>query len=201
MNTARDLALLALNAAPEAPVEQGDVSLALAGSELLDLVEAGALQVDDDRIVPGAPHVSGDPLLDEAAATLIRDEPYESVGDWLWRRGDGLSSAYHSAMEREGLAARPSGRVIPPRSERTTLVDSPERTRAETRLASGDPAFTALVAAAGIREEPAEALEVTDDVVTSVLAAVGDAVMELEAVRQRRAIENSAFDNIWRGGV
>ncbi|NUS23767.1 MAG: GPP34 family phosphoprotein, partial [Streptomyces sp.] len=27
------------------------------------------------------------------------------------------------------------------------------------------------------------------------------AVMELEAVRQRRAIENAAFDNIWRGGV
>jgi hypothetical protein len=40
---------------------------------------------------------------------------------------------------------------------------------------------------------------VTDDEVTTVLAAVNDAVMELEAVRQRRSIENAAFANLWRG--
>lgn len=39
----------------------------------------------------------------------------------------------------------------------------------------------------------------TDDAVTTVLAAVNDAVMELEAVRQRRSIENAAFANLWRG--
>ncbi|MYX63583.1 GPP34 family phosphoprotein, partial [Streptomyces sp. SID8382] len=32
----------------------------------------------------------------------------------------------------------------------------------------------------------------------TVLAAVNDAVMELEAERQRRAIEEAAFDNVWR---
>jgi hypothetical protein len=40
---------------------------------------------------------------------------------------------------------------------------------------------------------------VADEAVVTVLAAVGDAVMELEAVRQRKAIEDAAFDNIWRG--
>jgi hypothetical protein len=40
---------------------------------------------------------------------------------------------------------------------------------------------------------------VADDAVAIVLAVVNDALMELEAVRQRRAIEEAAFDNIWRG--
>lgn len=31
-----------------------------------------------------------------------------------------------------------------------------------------------------------------------MLIAVGDAVTELGAVRERRRIENVAFDNIWR---
>lgn len=202
MNTARDLAVLALAASPDAPVEQGDVSLALAGAELLDLVEAGALVVDSDRIVPGAPPETGDRLLDEAAATFVRQEPYESVEDWLWRRGEGLSAAYSAALESEGLATRARARGIPVRTGRTVLLDSPERTRAEERRASAEPVFAALATAAGLQDEQPETLEdLTDDTVTAVLAAVGDAVMELEGVRQRRAIENSAFDNIWRGGV
>jgi hypothetical protein len=35
--------------------------------------------------------------------------------------------------------------------------------------------------------------------VDTVLACVHDALMNLEALRQRRAIEQAAFDNIWRG--
>ncbi|MET7436192.1 GPP34 family phosphoprotein, partial [Streptomyces flaveolus] len=31
------------------------------------------------------------------------------------------------------------------------------------------------------------------------LAAVGDAVTSLEALRLRRDVENAAFDNMWRG--
>ncbi|CAM5714501.1 hypothetical protein SBADM41S_07433 [Streptomyces badius] len=38
-----------------------------------------------------------------------------------------------------------------------------------------------------------------DETVTTVLATVHEAVMELEAVRQRRTIENTAFANVWRG--
>lgn len=38
-----------------------------------------------------------------------------------------------------------------------------------------------------------------DGTVTTVVATVHEAVMELEAVRQRRTIENTAFANVWRG--
>lgn len=38
-----------------------------------------------------------------------------------------------------------------------------------------------------------------DGAVTTVVATVHEAVMELEAVRQRRTIENTAFANVWRG--
>ncbi|WP_367319487.1 GPP34 family phosphoprotein [Streptomyces sp. HUAS ZL42] len=200
MNTARDLAIVAVDVAPDRLVEQGDLSLALAGAEVLDLLDTLALSLDGDRIVPGAQSVTGDRLLDEAASSLVRQEPYESVEDWLWRRGRGLSSAYVGDMEREGLTTRPRGRRIPLRTGRAVLVDSPDRRRADERRASGEPVLTALAAAAGIQDVAAENLtDVGDEVVTTVLAAVGDAVTELRAVRERRAIEDAAFDNVWRG--
>jgi len=177
-------------------VEQGDLSLALAAAEVFDLVEAKALVLDGDRILPSAQSPTGDRLLDEAAAALVRQEPYESVEDWLWRRGRGLSSAYVDDLERSGLTTRQRGRRIPLRTGRTELVDSPARRQAEERWAAGEPVLTALAAAAGIGDEPdGEPAEET----ATVLAAVGDAVMELEAVRQRKVIEDAAFDNVWRG--
>ncbi|MFJ9041583.1 GPP34 family phosphoprotein [Streptomyces sp. NPDC102406] len=198
MNTARDLAIVALSAPQDHPVEQGDLSLALAGAELLDLVAARVVAVDeDDRLVPGASSPTGDRLLDEAAALLVGQEPYESVEEWLWRRGRGLSSAYVDELERTGSAARARGR----RSERRVPLDSPASREAAQRQASGEPVLAALASAAGIgeQEQPGdEGTEFTDDAVTAVLAAVGGAVMELEAVRQQRAVENAAFDNIWR---
>ncbi|MFF4359390.1 GPP34 family phosphoprotein [Streptomyces sp. NPDC001604] len=200
MNTARDLAIVALDAAPSHPVQQGELSLALAGAEVLDLIEALALALDGDRILPSAASPTGDRLLDEAASSLVRQEPYESVEEWLWRRGRGLSSAYVDDLERVGLTARPRGRRIPLRSGRAELVDSPARRQAEERWASGEPVLAALAAAAGIHEEQvADQDELSGEAVTTVLAAVGDAVMELEAVRQRKAIEDAAFDNVWRG--
>ncbi|MFD7408486.1 GPP34 family phosphoprotein [Streptomyces sp. NPDC059866] len=200
MTTARDLAIVALDAAPGRPVEQGDLSLALAGAEVFDLVEAKALVLDGDRILPGAQAPTGDRLLDEAAAALVRQEPYESVEDWLWRRGRGLSSAYVDDFERMGLTARPRSHRLALRTGRTVLVDSPARRQAEARWSAGEPVLAALAAAAGLRDEPAEDAEaLAGDAATTVLAAVGDAVMELEAVRQRKAIEDAAFDNVWRG--
>ncbi|MDH6547385.1 GPP34 family phosphoprotein [Streptomyces sp. SAI-041] len=195
MTTARDLAIVALDAADK-PVEQGDLSLALAGAELFDLLDAHALVLDVDRILPNAPAPTGDRLLDEAAGTLVRQEPYESVEDWLWRRGRGLSAAYVDDLERIGLTSRRRGRRIPLRTGRTELVDSAARRQAEERRDAGEPVLAALAAAAGIGEEPAG--EPADEV-AAVLAAVGDAVMELEAVRQRKVIEDAAFDNVWRG--
>lgn len=199
MNTARDLAIVALDAAPSRHVQQGEVSLALAGAEVLDLIEALALALDGDRIHPSAPSPTGDRLLDEAASSLLRHEPYESVEEWLWRRGRGLSSAYVDDLERVGLTARPRGRRIPLRSGRAELVDSAARRRAEERWASGEPVLAALAAAAGIHEEQAEDQDGLSGEAVTILAAVGEAVMELEAVRQRKAIEDAAFDNVWRG--
>lgn len=201
MNTARDVAVLALAVTPGTPVEQGDVSLVLAGAELLDLAEAGALAVEADRVVPTAQAgPTGDPLLDEAARQLVREEPYEPVEDWLWRRGRGLAETYCAALETEGVATRVRGRRLPVLAARAVPPGSPERLRAERRVGS-EPAFAVLAATAGLRpgqDDGTDAAEVTDETVASVLAAVGDAVMELEGVRQRRAVENAAFDNIWR---
>ncbi|MEV1026507.1 GPP34 family phosphoprotein [Streptomyces sp. NPDC050264] len=196
MTTARDLAIIALNVAPDRPVEPGNLSLVLAGAEVLDLIAARSVVLDGDRILPGPQSLTGDRLLDEAASALVRQEPYEAVEDWLWRRGRGLSSAYVDELERIGLTTRPRGRRIPLRTGRTELADSAARREAEERWASGEPTLAALGAAAGIREEPIEGL--TEEAVT-VLAAVGNAVQELEAVRQRKVIEDAAFDNIWRG--
>ncbi|MER6540060.1 GPP34 family phosphoprotein, partial [Streptomyces sp900105755] len=91
-------------------------------------------------------------------------------------------------------------RWLPLPTGRTEAPDSPERARAHERWASGEPVLAALAAAVGIRDEAAKDLasSVSDPIVT-VVAAVDDAVTELAAVRQRREIENAAFDNVWRG--
>ncbi|MFJ1968211.1 GPP34 family phosphoprotein [Streptomyces sp. NPDC087903] len=200
MTTARDLLIVAMGTAPGRPVEQGDLSLALAGAELIDLLGAESLTLDGDRIVPALHPATDDHLLDQAASALVRQEPYESVEDWLWRRGRGLSSAYHADLEKEGLVTRARGRWIPVATGRRELVDSPARRQAEARRAADEPVLAALAASLGIDEKPADDFEeLTDEAVVTVLATVGEAVTELESVRQRRTIEDAAFDNIWRG--
>lgn len=200
MNTARDLAIVTLDMASDHTVEQGDLSLALAAAEVFDLLDAHALVLDGDRITPSAQAPTGDRLLDEAASALVRQEPYESLEDWLWRRGRGLSTAYVEDLERVGLTARAPGPRFTLRAAPSMPVDSAARRQAEERWTSGEPVLAALGTAAGIRGESDEVAEnLTDETVTTVLAALGNAVMELEAVRQRRAIEDAAFDNVWRG--
>ncbi|GHK04943.1 GOLPH3/VPS74 family protein [Streptomyces sp. NPDC003753] len=200
MTTARDLLIVALGAAPGRSAEPGDLSLALAGAELLDLRDARALTLDGDLVVPGDPPVTDDRLVREAAASLVRQTPHETVEDWLWRRGRGLSSAYLAAFEDEGLLKRQHRRLLPSWTGEAVLTDSAARQRAADRWAGDEPVLAALATAIGIRETPAGELpEETDEAVTTVLAAVDDAVTELTAVRQRRAIEKAAFDNIWRG--
>ncbi|MFE3830512.1 GPP34 family phosphoprotein [Streptomyces sp. NPDC059092] len=200
MTTPRDLLTVTLDVGSSRPVERGDLSLVLAGAEVIDLVGAQALTLEGDRIVPGARWTLSDRLLDEAAGALVRQEPYESVDDWLWRRGRGLSDVYLAALESEGQLTRQRRRWIPVDTGRTALADSPERRHAADRWASGEPVLAALAGALGIGEPPDEGSpEIADDSVVTVLAAVNDAVMELEAVRQRRVIEEAAYDNIWRG--
>ncbi|GAA5005865.1 GOLPH3/VPS74 family protein [Streptomyces siamensis] len=225
MTTAKDLFIVALDVEPSRPVGQGDLSLALAGAELIDLLGGRAVDIDGDRIVPTAGQpATDDALLGEAASLLDRDAPYERVEDWLWRRGRDLSQAYQSALMEAGLLTEHRRGRLSLGTARMEPADSPERQHALNRWTSHDPVLDALAAAVGIHgekafvedasagygeemseEAPGEdvAREETpaggDDPETAVLAAVHDAVMELEAVRQRRAIENAAFANVWRG--
>jgi len=200
MTTARDLLIVALDTAPRRPLEQGDLSLALAGAELIDLMDVRALTLDGDLIVPSDPPVTDDRLLHEAGSSLIRQTPHESVEDWLWRRGRGLSSAYLSGFEEEGQLTRQRRRWLPSWTGEATLVDSPARREAADRWAAQEPVLAALATAVGIRDMPAGGLPgEVGEAATTVLTAVDDAVTELTAVRQRRAIEKAAFDNVWRG--
>ncbi|MFJ7495189.1 GPP34 family phosphoprotein [Streptomyces sp. NPDC097727] len=199
MTTARDLALVTLGLPRDRPVGEGDLSLALSGAEAADLLTCGALTLDRDRMVPGPRMETGDRLLDQALASLVRREPYETVGDWLWRRGGELTSAYVEDLERAGLIVPARGHRPRLRFARAVPGDSPERRRAEERLASGEPVLAALTAVLGTGDVPSGNRENLGDAVAAVLAAVGDAVTELEAVRLRRDVEGGAFDNIWRG--
>lgn len=201
MSTPRDLLITTMEVAPDRPVGQGDLSLALAGAELCDLINAEALAVDGDRLVPGLVPTMDDRLLEAAASSLSREAPYESVEDWLWRRGRGLYAIYLADLEAEGQVTRQRNRWLPLRPGRTALADTPARRHAAERRSSGDPVLAALAAAVGIGTEPAEdhLADRVGDAVVTVLAAVNDAVVELEAVRQRRRIEDAAFDNVWRG--
>ncbi|MFF8593216.1 GPP34 family phosphoprotein [Streptomyces sp. NPDC015220] len=199
MTTPRDLLIVSLDVPGTRPVEQGDLSLALAGAELVDLLAAEHAALDDDRVVPGPRPATGDRLLDEAAAALVRERPYEKVEDWLWRRGRGLAAAYVVVLREEGQLTGRRHRLLSLGAGRPVPVDSSARRAAADRWAFHEPVLVALAAAVGI--EPGHAGEVAvpdDEAVVTVLAAVNDAVTELEAVRQRRRIEDAAFDNVWR---
>jgi hypothetical protein len=200
MTTAKDLFIITMDPRPEHAVGQGDLSLALAGAELIDLIGAGAVTVDGDRIVPGEPRTPDDALLGEAAAGLTRQPPYERIDDWLWRRGQDLSAAYQAGLEKDGELTRKRSGRSPFGPEHVEPVDTPGRRRAADRRDAREPVLAALASAVGIdggRSDDEPGLD--DEAVTTVVAAVHDAVMELEAVRQRRTIENAAFANLWRG--
>ncbi|MFE6286624.1 GPP34 family phosphoprotein [Streptomyces sp. NPDC057877] len=199
MTTARDLSLVATDPHNDSVVEQGDLSLALAGAELIDLIDAGAVTLDGDRLVAGGAPPAGDALLLDAASLLTASAPKETVEDWLWRRGRDLAARYRGALEDEGLVAPARQRRNPLRRTTPAPADSPALRQARERRVSGEPVLTGLAAAAGIEEAPSDTLAGLSDEHGAVLAAVHQAVTELAAERQRRSIESAAFDNIWRG--
>ncbi|MFA3877902.1 GPP34 family phosphoprotein [Streptomyces sp. MMCC 100] len=201
MTTAHDLTIVSLEVPSDYPVERGDLSLALAGAELIDLLEAGTVALDGLLLRPVSPTRSGDALLD-AAATLVGQEPAESVEDWLWRRGDGLAARYLAAAGADDGGRRRPRWNVRRTADRTAPVpaDASARRRATDRWSGGDPVLVGLAAAVGIRHQAADQVaDPEDDGLAAVLAAVNDAVVELAATRQRRSIEEAAFDNIWRG--
>ncbi|MFC5670764.1 GPP34 family phosphoprotein [Streptomyces incanus] len=214
MTTARDLLVVVIDTRSGPSVEQGDLALALAGAELIDLIDAGAADLDGDRVVPGPPQAAesatDDPLLRQAASSLVRQETHEPVEDWLWRRGRDLVAAYLAGLETTGPAAarwrarKPSLSIDP-----SALTDSPARRHANDRWAAHEPVLTVLAAAAGVGarydgdpgdgpEGPDDLTDLGSDRIVTVLAAVNEAVVELAGVRQKRAVETAAFDNIWR---
>ncbi|MCY0932266.1 GPP34 family phosphoprotein [Streptomyces sp. H27-H1] len=205
MSTAKDLFIIAMDERPGAGVGQGDLSLVLAGAELIDLLAVQAAVLDDDSIVPGGQYELHDELMTEAASALIRQVPYEKVEDWLWRRGRELSATYQAALEEAGQLTRGRRALLPFGNDRLEVAETPVRRRARSRWEAGEPILTALAAAVGIAAtrpedggEHANELALEDEAVTTVLAIINEAVMELEAVRQRRSIEHAAFANVWR---
>ncbi|MGW3396243.1 GOLPH3/VPS74 family protein [Streptomyces hydrogenans] len=200
MTTAKDLFIIAMDSRQEQAVGQGDLSLALAGAELIDLLWAGGLTLEGDVLVPGGASTPDDRLLGEAGARIVRQTPYERVEDWLWRRGKDLAATYQTALEEDGeLTPKAAGRLSFG-ARRVEAVDTPARHEAVDRWERREPVLTALASVVGIGDEPSdEEPGLDDDAATTVVAAVHDAVMELEAVRQRRTIENAAFANLWRG--
>lgn len=203
MTTPRDLLIVTMDMPSTRNVERGDLSLALAGAELTDLLSAGALELDGDLIVPGYRPTIGDRLLDEAASSLRRRAPYETIGDWLWRRGRGLPEAYLAALEaEEQLTHHRSRRLLVVRTDEMVLVDSPDRHRAADRWAADEPVLAALATAVGIRDRrTADSPDVTGEAVVTVLGAVDDALGELAAERHRRSRrrDDAAVDNVRRG--
>lgn len=139
MTTPRDLLIITMDVSSGRSVEQGNLSLALAGAELIDLIDVQVLTLDGDGIVPAAPRTMGDRLLDEAAASLTRQAPYEPIEDWLWRRGRDLAAAYLAALEAEGQVDRPRHRWNPIRTGPAVWGDASARRRAADRWTSGEP--------------------------------------------------------------
>ncbi|MEU1203548.1 GPP34 family phosphoprotein [Streptomyces sp. NPDC005813] len=195
--TPRDLLITTLDHDDSQAVRTGELSLALAAAELIDLLKAPTIRLDGGRIVPGHLTTPADPLLKEAAASFVMTEPYETIADFLWRRGRHLTERYMAALETEGVLARRRGHLL--RKKQTALVDSPPRRHAAERWDAAEPVLSTLAENLGIRHRNAtDPPDITDYAVQSVLGAVSAALQELEGERQRRRIEQAAFDNIWR---
>jgi hypothetical protein len=220
MSTARDLLIVTLEPGG-GPVERGDLSLALAAAEAVDLLGAGVIGLAGDRVEPRAADAPDDRLLAEAAASVRREEPYETVGDWLWRRGRGLVDAYLAALVAEGQLTREERRRWGLfKASDQVLADSAARRRATSRRAADEPVLAALTTAVGLGGDDAgpsgggtgtaagpgpaagpDVPEVPDPTADAVLDALARALAELADERTRRArrLQDAAADNYRRG--
>ena len=200
MTTSRDLLLTVMDRPEGRGVDRGDLSLALAGAETVDLLAARAVTLDGDRLaaVPGGE--AGEELLDQALALLARESAGESVDDWLWRRGKGLPDVYLAALEADGTLVREQVRRWGfLRDGRLVLADSAARRRAGHRWSADDPVFVALAAAVGLREEDTPPdLEPPGGPVGEVLDAVRHAVLELTEERRLRTTRLDRANALYR---
>ncbi|WP_329181533.1 GPP34 family phosphoprotein [Streptomyces sp. NBC_01477] len=187
MTTAQDLLFVAMDLPSTRSLERGDLSLALAGAELIDLLGLGAVTLDGEFVLPTGRSVAADPLLELAAAAVAPVADGETVEDWLWRRGRGLPDTYIAALEADGLLGREQRRrYLVLRTSRMVLRDSDGRRRAAHRWAADEPTLLALAAAIGISGPP-PVPEPAPGPVATVVTAVRHAVDELAAERSRRS--------------
>lgn len=200
MTTPRDLLFVAMDMPSDRLLDRGDLSLALAGAELIDLLGAGAVALHGNHLTPqpqaepgaGTEPAHGtrtaDPLLDEALALLTSLAEPELLDEWLWRRGRGLPGVYLTAFEAQGWLVRDGHRrwgVFP--AGRLVLAESPERRRADRRWAADEPVLTLLAGAIGLTRDEIPDVPTPRSPADIVLDAVGHAVTELADERHRRA--------------
>ncbi|CAG7621059.1 GOLPH3/VPS74 family protein [Actinacidiphila bryophytorum] len=201
MTTARDLLFVAMDMPSTRTLERGDLSLALAGAELIDLLGLGAARLDGEYVLPTGLSDTADPQLGQAASALAPVADGETVEDWLWRRGRGLSDTYLAALEADGLLGREERRrFLVLRTSRMVLADSPGRRRASHRWAADEPVLLALADAVGISGPP-PVPEPGPGPDATVVAGVRHAVDELAAERQRRAhrLDDARQTSVRRG--
>ena len=135
------------------PVEHGDLSLALAGAEVIDLLGARAVRLDGDH---------------SCRATGRRSRSPVGRGRGVPRPGSAVRVGRRLAVAPRprpvrGLSGRPGGgradhparrhRWMPSRAGAPVLADSPARRRAAERWTSDEPVLAALASAVGIRDE------------------------------------------------
>ena len=151
MTTARDLLTVTMDMPSTQPVERGDLSLALAGAEVVDLLRLRAVTLRRDRLVPGTPGPDRGPAARRGVASLVRQAPYETVEDWLWRRGRGCRPRIWPPSRTEGqLTRQRQRRWLVFGGSQMVLVDSPGRRRAAHRWAADEPVLTALATSIGV---------------------------------------------------
>lgn len=201
MTTARDLLFVAMDMPSTRTLERGDLSLALAGAELIDLLGLGLAALDGEYVLPTGRRDTADPQLDQAAAAVAPVADGETVEDWLWRRGRGLTATYLAALEADGLLGREERRrFLVLRTSRMVLADSAGRRRAAHRWAADEPVLLALADAVGISGPP-PVPEPRPGPDATVVACVRHAVDELAAERHRRArrLDDARQSSVRRG--
>ncbi|MFF0305670.1 GPP34 family phosphoprotein [Streptomyces sp. NPDC004562] len=199
MTTAQGLAVLAATEGTGPRLEPGDLSLALAGAELVDLVGLRAVLLHAGRVLPAASPRIKDAVLFEAASGIVREPPYETVEQWLWRRGRDLAARYWRALQAATADGAPAGSSRHPFRRPRPLTAAPAGGRGIDRRRDGPPVLAALAAAARIAEATDETLAELDPDEAAVVGAVHQAITQLAAERHRRSLGGAGFGTVPRG--
>ncbi|TDT95846.1 Golgi phosphoprotein 3 GPP34 [Streptomyces sp. 846.5] len=158
MTRGRELALLAWDDRTGELGGGPELGCALAGAELLDLLETGRLGIHGANLAvlgrtQTEPH-TGDPQFDRAIAVIKLIPEPKVIQAWIKRHAPGLRDSYRALLESEGAIAPRRGRrlgLIP--TSRIALTDPSERDELIARLsllATDDEPFAALAHRAGL---------------------------------------------------